>query len=181
MPQPISIKSDTGDGGNVNHNITDSNELVHCGLLPSLVWSHTQVVSSLQIYCKNLIALLPTYAIIPPFSPSTQYSLTNKNKMGQALTAVEKPTPTVTLYKVNEPGGYVSVIVFDARRNLSKDQLSLLANQLRDNMPWNVVDAIYDPPEIFPTGVAFKAVTTIDKSYLPYLETLITTQASMFA
>ena len=101
--------------------------------------------------------------------------------MSHILTAVQKPTPTVTLYKVNEPGGYVSVIVFDAQRNLSKDQLSLLAIQLRNTMPWNVVDAIYDPPEIFPTGVAFKAVTLIDKSYVPYLETLFTTQASLFA
>ncbi len=84
--------------------------------------------------------------------------------------------PTVDIYKLNDVddiGAEVSVIVFDARRTLTKNQLSTLVEALANKMPFGVWDGIHDPPEFFATGVAFKNIDNdLNPNYLPRLRNL---------
>jgi hypothetical protein len=80
---------------------------------------------------------------------------------------------TVTLYTAKDADVDVSVIVFDAGRKLSKGEQVLLQAELWDNLPYsNIVDAIYEPPELFSTGVAYKASCILDPRVLPAARTV---------
>jgi hypothetical protein len=83
--------------------------------------------------------------------------------------------PTVTFYNCNdkEIGGEITVILFDAQRPLTKDQLSNLAQRLTEGMCFGVYDGIHDPPEYFATGLLFKNIDPdLERDYLPGLRTL---------
>ena len=83
--------------------------------------------------------------------------------------------PTVEFYKRNDEdiGGEITVIVFDARRTLTKNQLSEVVQKLTKTMPFGVYDGIHDPPEFFATGVAFKTIeSNLNPDYLPLLRTV---------
>ena len=92
--------------------------------------------------------------------------------------------PTVDFYKRNDEdiGGEITVIVFDARSTLTKDQLSALVQKLTKTMPWGVYDGIHDPPEFFATGVAFKTIESdLNPMYLPLLRTVFANILSTLA
>jgi hypothetical protein len=85
------------------------------------------------------------------------------------------PTVTFHKHKDEEIGGEICLILFDAQRSMTKNQLSTLAQSLTKGMPFGVYDGIHDPPEFFSTGVLFKNIDPdLEVGYLPRLRTLFT-------
>jgi hypothetical protein len=82
--------------------------------------------------------------------------------------------PTVTFYTRNDEdiGGEITVIVFDAGEELPKERLECLLKDVRAKLPFGVGDAIWDPPERFATGFAYKSNEILDARYLPILRTV---------
>jgi hypothetical protein len=81
---------------------------------------------------------------------------------------------SVDLYRSNEPGNtFGSILVLDAGYPLSKAECEYLDDTMWRTMPYcSVVDNIYDPPEFFDRGIAYKLICEVDRRLLPQIHAL---------